>query len=106
MDPSPSAASGISSDSYQDLSFLEEVESSSKLRKITSHELRQHNHRGSAWVAAGGRVYDITHLLCSGAMGSMASTILNLGGDCTEQFAFIPALKHPEMSQYCIGCLV
>ena len=75
----------------------------SSLRPVPLGELSQHRTADSAWVASSGLVYDITDLLRQGALGSMATAMLELGTDCTNQFANIPALQTPLLRNCVVG---
>jgi cytochrome b involved in lipid metabolism len=77
-----------------------------ELPSISLGELSKHSSTDSAWVAVGGTVYDITRLLDEGTLGSMATSMLCLGGDCTQIFNYIPALQSPKLLECMIGKLV
>lgn len=82
------------------------ADSSRQQRAISCRELSMHSNEISAWVAVDGAVYDITELLRSGVLGSMATSMLSLGTDCTQIFKYIPALQSAKLHGCAIGMLV
>mmetsp|Transcript_38112 Transcript_38112/g.73089 ORF Transcript_38112/g.73089 Transcript_38112/m.73089 type:complete len:208 (+) Transcript_38112:202-825(+) len=77
----------------------------------TLDEVRKHANQHDAWIAVGGKVYDITEFISShwghnsgGAVSTFLAIIRNVGTDCTEEFTKIHS-KHAwkKLSDFYIG---
>jgi cytochrome b involved in lipid metabolism len=83
-----------------------------RLRCVTRAELARHAAPDDAWIAVGGRVYDITrHVEEKSRSGGATSTLLAIlrtaGTDCTAEFGEIHSARAvAQLQPYMVGVLV
>lgn len=83
-------------------------------QEFTLVEVKKHNTKEDAWIAVGGKVYDITdHILNhpgwdSAAITTVLSILAHIGSDCTQEFIDIHR-SYPvawnQLNAYYIGQL-
>jgi cytochrome b involved in lipid metabolism len=83
-----------------------------RLRHVTRAELARHAAPDDAWIAVGGRVYDISrHVAEKSRSGGATSTLLAIlrtaGTDCTAEFGEVHSARAAaQLQPYMVGVLV